>query len=187
MKPQQKKQRSPNPGIKINETVIGAGELDPDLQQQQQQQETGMSKQPTVFKDHFLAESDAWDTTLVRGIDLPKMLFKQTKYEQACHERSVVMVYVESNPEAIQNNQFLNLFKASTKGEIKFRISWTSPPSPKKKKGSSDDREIYSTWTFEGARIQGLDFGTAEAERPMPNVIAIEVAYNNLKIDGISL
>lgn len=180
--------------IKVPETILGASAEDAeDLREdeddekepaqefpQQQEEHHGLGEKSAqkVMTDLYRAVSDAWDSEFVKVLDLPKMLLRQTKNEQICHDRSVVMVYLQSTPESVANGQHKKLFMAAAKDEIKFGLNWLNP---------ADKDEVCSKWVFEGARIQGLDFGSAATERPEPNMITVEVAFNNLKIDGISI
>ncbi|MFA6049726.1 MAG: hypothetical protein WC761_00745 [Candidatus Paceibacterota bacterium] len=129
-----------------------------------------------VYSDIFVLLSDAFSHKFVKGIELPKILFKKVRDdEQAFSDKSVLMIYLDATIEAVKGQCHKQLFKAAKKGPIKLEIKWLS----------DDGKEELSHWKFGDCRIQGIDFGTAVYKRPDINSIAIEVSYENLEIDGV--
>jgi len=163
---------------------------------------------PLIYSDKFTLFSDAFRAESVKGMELPKIIMKKVRDDQqAIHEKSSIMIYLNVTAENIRNGCFKQLYKASKKGPIKLELHWTDEPSseeedaeeagPAKKKQTKsaakahatamEDKEPLSVWKFEGARIQALDFGTAVCKRPDINMLGIEVTFENVEIDGISL
>lgn len=139
-----------------------------------------------IYSDKFVLISDAFKPEAVKGIELPKMILKKTRDdEQTIQEKSVIMVYLDITMDAIKGNCFQQLYKAARKGPIKLQLKWLD----EKEASSSNpsDSDGLSTWKFEGARIHGIDFGNAMVKRPEINMVSIEITYDNISIDGITL
>lgn len=151
-------------------------------EQEAAQAETEIGLDPElIYSDNFVLLSDAFAPQFVKGIELPKILFKKIREdEQVFSERSVLMIYLNNTSAAIKAGLHKQLFKATKKGPIKLELRWVEETKDGK------NTEETSIWKFTGARIQGIDFGTAIYKRPDINSVAIEVSYENLEIDGIS-
>ena len=67
-----------------------------------------------------------------------------------------------------------SLMETCKKDNIALSIDWLDAKGAKS-----------STWKFGGARVQGLDFGSAAYERPEIAEAAIEIFYDTINIDGI--
>lgn len=139
---------------------------------------------PMIYSDKFAILSDAFRPEFVKGIELPKMILKKTREdEQAIQDKSVVMVYLNVTMESVKGGCFKQLYKATRKGPIKLHIKWLD----EKEGVDPSEAEGLSLWKFENARIHGIDFGDAMSRRPDINSVSIEITYDNISIDGISL
>ena len=86
------------------------------------------------------------------------------------------MVYFYTMPADKGNNlyPYKQLFETCKKNVVKVSIKWLD------EKGN-----VSSEWVFGGARIQGIDFGSAAYEKPEPSEGAVELSYQTINIDGI--
>lgn len=128
------------------------------------------------LKDEFIMESDAWDAEFVKAIDLPKFIFRSVSKGQAVGEKSVVMVYLNTTPKTLKKGIYQKLAKAIKKNNITLTLKWLKDDGSKKP---------VSSWSFDKARIQGVDFGNASTQRTEPNFCTIEIAYDSINIDGV--
>jgi hypothetical protein len=143
---------------------------------------------PLIYSDKFRVISDAFQPEFVAAIDLPKMILKKMRDdEQTINEKSVIMVYLSVTQENIKKGCFEQLYRAARKGPIKMQLVWLDGPKSSSKKKASSEPEELSVWKFEDARIHGIDFGTAMVKRADINMITVEITYNNVSIDGVSL
>lgn len=141
-----------------------------------------------IHSDKFRVVSDAFLPEFVTALELPKMILKKTREdEQTINDKSVLMVYLSVTRENIKKGCFQQLYKAARKGPIKLQLVWLDEPTATKSKTTSLESEELSVWKFEDARIHGIDFGNAMAKRADINMITVEVTYNNVSIDGVSL
>lgn len=154
-----------------------------------------------IYSDKFTLISDAFKPEFVKGIELPKIIMKKVREDQqAVEEKSSIMVYLNVTMDNIRSGCFKQLYKAARKGPIKLELQWNdeepeaedkasakTASSSKKKSAPVEEKDPLSIWKFEGARIQALDFGTAVCKRPDINRILIEVTFESVEIDGISL
>lgn len=134
---------------------------------------------PPIYRDNFMIVSDAFDYKHVKGIDLPKVIFDRTvKHKsQVVFEKSVVLIYLNVTAANVADGCFAKLWKSSSKGEITLKVVWVDPNT-----GTES-----SVWKFAGARIQALDFGNAAYQRPDINAITVQVEYDCLDIDNLTI
>ena len=144
-------------------------EEEPEEQKEEEQGEV-------VYSDRFIVQCEALEPFRVKNVELPKIIFAQHKNIQSIKEKSTVLVYFYTMPHEKSNNLYAwkQLFEAAKKNSVKFSIKWLN------EKGAVD-----SEWTFNGARIQGIDLGNAAYEKPEPSEGAIEFSYQTINVDGI--
>jgi len=131
---------------------------------------------PPVFTDRFVLQFEGIEAFRIKNVELPKIIFAQHKNSQSIKEKSTVMVYFYTMP-ADKGNQlypYKQLFEACKKNVVKVSIKWLD------EKGN-----ISSEWVFGGARIQGIDFGSAAYEKAEPSEGAVELSYQTINVDGI--
>lgn len=129
-----------------------------------------------VYSDRFVLVCEGIEPFRVKAVELPKIIFAQHKNSQSIKEKSTVMVYFYTMP-ADKGNQlypYKQLFEACKKNVVKVSIKWLD------EKGN-----ISSEWVFGGARIQGIDFGSAAYEKAEPSEGAVELSYQTINVDGI--
>lgn len=145
----------------------------------------GVAPNPMIYSDKFSVISDAFTSESVKGIELPKMIFKGFKTGQALQDKSAIMVYLDVTQATVKEKLFERLFKACKKTEIGLTLKWLV----EKEKNVQDVVEVEeaSVWKFEGACIHGVDFGNVMTKRPDINMISIEISYTALSIDGVSI
>lgn len=133
------------------------------------------SNQP-VFTDRFVLQFEGIEAFRIKNVELPKIIFAQHKNSQSIKEKSTVMVYFYTMPADKGNNlyPYKQLFETCKKNVVKVSIKWLD------EKGN-----VSSEWVFGGARIQGVDFGSAAYEKPEPSEGAVELSYQTINIDGI--
>ena len=78
------------------------------------------------------------------------------------------------NPDGRSPYPWKSLMETCKKNSIALSIDWLD----------ADDKKIC-TWKFGGARVQGLDLGSASYERPEIAEAAVEIYYDTINIDGI--
>jgi len=133
-----------------------------------------------AYSDKFLLNCEGLDSYRIKSIELPKMIFMRHKNEQSIKEKSSFMVYFyaamagDSEDKTRAPYPWKSLMEACKKDTIALSIDWLDAKGDKS-----------STWKFGGARIQGLDFGSAAYERPELAEAAIEIFYATINIDGI--
>jgi hypothetical protein len=129
-----------------------------------------------VFTDRFVLQFEGIEAFRIKNVELPKIIFAQHKNSQSIKEKSTVMVYFYTMPADKGNNlyPYKQLFETCKKNVVKVSIKWLD------EKGN-----ISSEWVFGGARIQGIDFGSAAYEKPEPSEGAVELSYQTINIDGI--
>lgn len=129
-----------------------------------------------VFTDRFVLQFEGIDPFRIKNVELPKIIFAQHKNSQSIKEKSTVMVYFFTMPADKGNNlyPYKQLFESCKKNVVKVSIKWLD------EKGN-----VSSEWVFGGARIQGIDFGSAAYEKPEPSEGAVELSYQTINIDGI--
>jgi hypothetical protein len=129
-----------------------------------------------VFTDRFVLQFEGIEAFRIKNVELPKIIFAQHKNSQSIKEKSKVMVYFYTMPADKGNNlyPYKQLFETCKKNVVKVSIKWLD------EKGN-----ISSEWVFGGARIQGIDFGSAAYEKPEPSEGAVELSYQTINIDGI--
>lgn len=129
-----------------------------------------------VFTDRFVLQFEGIEAFRIKNVELPKIIFAQHKNSQSIKEKSTVMVYFYTMPAYKGNNlyPYKQLFETCKKNVVKVSIKWLD------EKGN-----VSSEWVFGGARIQGIDFGSAAYEKPEPSEGAVELSYQTINIDGI--
>ena len=131
------------------------------------------------YSDKFVCNCEGLESFRVKNIELPKMIFLRHKNEQSIKEKSSFMIYFYS---ALTNNSpngksiypYKSLMETCKKNTIELSIDWLDVEGNKN-----------CTWKFGGARVQGLDLGSASYERPDISEAAIEISYDTINIDGI--
>lgn len=157
-----------------------------EMQQMLMQAGAVPGQQPLIYSDQFRVVSDAFQPEFVTALELPKMILKKTRDdEQTINDKSVLMVYLSITNDNIKKGCFQQLYKAARRGPIKLQLAWLEAVD--KTKETKQEPEELSLWKFEGARIKGIDFGNAMAKRADINMVTVEVTYENIIIDGISL
>lgn len=133
---------------------------------------------PPLFRDNFEIISDAFDSSVVVRAELPKMAFKtHSNKEQSNKEKTTLMIGLKNTAETIKNGLHKKLFQAAKRDRIQLDINWLSQDGTKK----------ISVWKFDYAKIFSIDFGYIAEIRPEENFIILEIEYNSLTIDGITI
>lgn len=145
-------------------------------EEEPEQEEETEEQGEVVYSDRFIVQCEALESFRVKNVELPKIIFSQHKNTQSIKEKSTVLVYFYTMPHEKGNKPYAwkQLFEAAKKNSVKFSIKWLN------EKGAVD-----SEWTFNGARIQGIDLGNAAYEKPEPSEGAIEFSYQTINVDGI--
>ncbi len=125
-----------------------------------------------IYSDRFILTCDNIESYRIKGIELPKIIFSHHRNNQTIKEKSSVMVYFYTIPK--DGYPYKKILEACKKETIKFLIKWLD------EKGA-----VKSEWIFGGARIQGVDFGSAAYERPDISEAAMEIVYQTINVDGI--
>lgn len=134
------------------------------------------NKEISVYSDRFIVKCEAIEAFRIKNVELPKIIFAQHKNTQSIKEKSTILVYFYTMPHENGNKLYAwkQLFEAAKKNSIKLSIKWLN-----------EKDNVESDWIFNGARIQGIDFGNASYEKPEPSEGAIEISYDTINIDGI--
>lgn len=132
-----------------------------------------------TYSDKFICNCEGLDGFRVKSIELPKMIFMRHKDGQSIKEKSSFMIYfysalTMSNDEGRALYPYKSLMETCKKNSINLSIDWLDAEGKKN-----------CTWKFGGARVQGLDLGSAAYERPEIAEAAIEISYDTINIDGI--
>lgn len=144
---------------------------------------TAAGTPPMIYSDKYIVVSNAFESSAIRGIELPKMIFRKVREgEQTVQEKSAIMVYLDVTQENIKAGLFKRLHKAASQGDIDLEIKWLSETDM-----SASNPSPLSHWKFFGAKIHGIDFGNMMAKRPDINMVSIEISYASLSIDGIHI
>jgi hypothetical protein len=136
------------------------------------EEEEGEEAPKKIFSDKFILVCDNIEPFRIKAIELPKIIFSQHRDNQTIREKSSIMVAVYTVPR--DDYPFKRILEACKKEKIKFTIKWLD-----------DKGVIKSEWVFGGARIQGVDFGSAAYERPELSEAAMEIGYQTINIDGV--
>lgn len=120
-----------------------------------------------VTTDFFTLESDVLTNENLNSIVLPKFLMAPTKV--VAEQSLVLLTYKASHNPSV----FSMVLKAAKNGIGKFLIHFKD----------SEDSDIISTWSLQGARIHATDFGYVTNQRTEPAVVAIEISYDHITID----
>lgn len=123
-----------------------------------------------IFTDHYSLQCDHLDVQ-PKSIVLPKFIFNPG---MGYKEKGLLLLAFDSNHKV---SIFEKVLKASEKGFKKFHIQFLDETG----------EEVVSTWKFEGARIQAVDFGFVAKERPSPAELAVEIDYKHLVIGDMSI
>jgi len=185
---------APVADLEVLENVEIGAEIPMELTEAQQHQlmlqaaaAMGGEQPPMIYSDKFAVISDAFQSKFVKGVELPKIIFKKTREEeQTVQDKSVLMVYLDMTVDNVKAGCLSQLYKMAQKGPIKLQIRWLTEedadgPAPE------DADEPLSVWKFEGARIHGIDFGNIVRKRPDINMISIEIIYDSVTIDKITI
>lgn len=131
------------------------------------------------YSDKFVCNCEGLEAFRVKSIELPKMIFMRHKDGQSIKEKSSFMIYFYSaltmtNDDGRALYPYKSLMETCKKNSINLSIDWLDAEGKKN-----------CTWKFGGARVQGLDLGSAAYERPEIAEAAIEISYDTINIDGI--
>lgn len=142
-------------------------------------EEDESGEEEEVYSDKFVCNCEGLDGYRVKSIELPKMIFMRHKDGQSIKEKSSFMIYFYSAPAATNDEgralyPYKSLMETCKKNNITLSIDWLDFEGKK-----------HCTWKFGGARVQGLDLGSAACERPDIAEAAIEISYDTINIDGI--
>lgn len=142
---------------------------------------------PMIYSDKFVVISDAFQSKFVKGVELPKMIFKKTREdEQTIQDKSVLMVYLDMTVENVQGGCLSQLYKTAQKGPLKLQIKWLTEEDADSA-NPEEAEEPLSVWKFEGARIHGIDFGNIVRKRADINMVSVEITYDTVNIDKIAI
>lgn len=123
-----------------------------------------------VFADHYRLRCDHIDIQ-PKSIVLPKFIFNPG---MGYKEKGPLLLGFDSDH---VGNIFGKILLAAEKGFRKFYLDFLN----------DEETEILSTWSFEGARVQAVDFGFVAKARPSPAELAIEIDYKHLVIGDTSI
>jgi hypothetical protein len=145
-------------------------------EEEQEEAPEEQAEETVIYSDRFVLQSEGIEAFRIKNVELPKIIFAQHKNSQSIKEKSTIMVYFYTMPHEKGDTLYpwRKLFEAAKKNAIKFSIKWLD------EKG-----KVESEWTFGGARIQGVDLGSAAYEKPEPSEGAVEFSYQTINIDGI--
>jgi len=144
-----------------------------------EEEEEDEDAEDEAYSDKFVCNCEGLDGFRVKSIELPKMIFMRHKDGQSIKEKSSFMIYFYSaltmpNEDGRAPYPYKSLMEACKKNNITLSIDWLNAEGKKN-----------CTWKFGGARVQGLDLGSAAYERPEIAEAAIEISYDTINIDGI--
>lgn len=145
-------------------------------EEEEEEEEEAEEQGEVVYSDRFIVQCEALEAFRVKNVELPKIIFSQHKNTQSIKEKSTVLVYFYTIPHEKGDKLYAwkQLFEAAKKTTVKFSIKWLN------EKG-----DTASEWVLNGARIQGIDLGSAGYEKPEPSEGAIEFSYQTINVDGI--
>lgn len=132
-----------------------------------------------TYNDKFICNCEGLESFRVKSIELPKMIFIRHKSGQSIKEKSSFMIYFYSALTATHADgaapyPYKAIMEICKKDNIALSIDWLD----------TNDKKSC-TWKFNGARVQGLDLGSAAYERPDIAEAAIEISYDTINVDGI--
>lgn len=133
--------------------------------------------------DAFVVISDILKDSWIDSVQLPKMVLRSTgQKHQIVKEKSTVLVQLENNNQNISEKMHSKILSGAKKDTIKFDIVWLDPQTLE-----HENPKVLSVWKLLDAKVIAIDFGSAEYERKEKSLIAIEIEYTNLNIDGTEI